>query len=420
MRLMRLLSGLLALTAGPGAALAQFQPPPKPAEPTVVMLGWADYVAPQVMEDFGRETGIRVIYDTYESEAGLEARLAEAKGVYDIVLLPGKLLGRMIGAGALQKLDHAVVPQARELWPEIGGKLAALDPGGQYALVHAWFGYGLAFDRARAADRLQDLQLASWDTLFRPDVIKKFSNCGVLLPDDADLVLEVALMAGKFNAELRGAGEVKRAGELAGRLRANVSDFRNGAAAAALADGEACLALVSAPEAAQARARGKAADPPRDIGFVFPKEGAPLAADVAAVVKDAPHVIEAMKFLSFLQRPENAARNASLAGFAPGVLAVKSQVSQTVIMPDDETLKRMVIVPAPEPGVRKTIEREWRKVKTGSYEPAPEPVLQPGKTRPGGTAAKTDNKTAKPDSKHKATDKASPPPPKPVEKTVSP
>ena len=109
-------------------------------------------------------------------------------------------------------------------------------------------------------------------------------------------------------------------------------------------------------------------------------------------MKDAPHPADAIKFLAFLQRPDIAARNAVATGLAAGVREAKTQVPQAaadkVIWPDDETIRRLVIAPAPEPALRKAIEREWLKVKTGSYEPAPAAEKKSGKVRPGGKAGK--------------------------------
>ena len=422
MQLKALISGFMAVFAAALPARGQFTPAAKPAEPTVTMLGWADYVAPQVIEDFTRETGIKVIYDVFESETALESRLLEAKGVYDIATPPARLLPKLIAAGQLQKLDRAQLPTAQALWPEIGGKLAAADPGGQYALVHMWFGYGLAYDRRKAAERLPEAQMASWDALFRTDALKKFSNCGVQLPNDADLVLEVALLAGRYSPELRGPGEVRRAGEIAGRLRASVTEFRSGGAAGALADGEICLALLSASEAAQARERGKAGEPPKDIGFAVPKEGAPLAIDVTVMLKDAPHVTDATRFLAFLQRSDIAARNAAAAQLASGVAAAKALLPEAAkadrfIWPEDETIRRLVAVPAPDPGLRKTIEREWLKVKTGSYEPVPAPAKPGGKARPGGKPGKGGKD---PETKAKAADAPGQPSPRVKKKARRP
>jgi putrescine transport system substrate-binding protein len=395
----------LCLAPCASGARAQFTPPAKPVEPTVTLLGWADYVAPGVMEDYARDTGVRVVYDVYDSEAGFEARLAEAKGFYDIVIAPARLLPKMIAAGQLQKLDRNLLPNARDVWPEIAGKLALADPGNQYALAHMWFAYGLAYDRKKAAERLPEAQIASWETLFRPDALKKFSNCGVQLPDDADLVLQAALMAQRLAPDLRGMGDIKRAGEAAARLRANVTEFRSGGRAAALADGETCLALVSAGEAAQARAQGKAGEPPLDIGFAVPREGAPLAIDALTLLKDAPHATEAARFAAYLQRPEVALKNSALAQLASGVAAVRPLLgpearADKIIWLEDETIRRLALAPAPDPALRKAIEREWLKVKTGSYEPAPLPAAAK-KLRPGA-------KPEKPEKPAKPGDKAAP------------
>ena len=367
---------LLPLSAAGGSVCAQFAPPEAAPAPIVGVLGWSDAIDPQIMDAYAQETGQRIVYDTYDSEAGLEARLARDKKAFDLAIVPARLLPRLIAANQLQKLDRAVVASARDAWPDFAAKLAAFDPGSQYALVHMWFWYGLAYDIKLAAERLPEPQMASWDVLFRQENYKKFASCGMQLPDDADLMLPIALLAQRLAPDLRGPPDLKRAADLAARLRGGGAEFTASGAAGALADGEICLAVLPARDAELAMVRARANDPPHDIGFAMPKEGAPLALDVLVVLKDAPHVADAMRFAAYLSRPDIAARNSRFTHFANGVLASRALLpaderANRLAWPDDDTLKRLVLVPLPDPGLRKAIDREWLKVKTGSYEPEP-------------------------------------------------
>ncbi len=130
---------------------------PACAENQVNILGWADYVDPHVLEDFTKETGIKVVYDTFDSEAALESQLANGNGQYDVVMPSATSLHRLIRDGLLQPLDMSRLPNAKNLWPQIMAQLARDDPGNQYAVNYMWFTAGIAYDADKAKDRLGDV-----------------------------------------------------------------------------------------------------------------------------------------------------------------------------------------------------------------------------------------------------------------------
>src|SRR6476660_9267926 len=79
-------------------------------ERTLAVYNWNEYIDTKVLDDFTRETGIKVTYDTYDSIAALEAKLLAGKSGYDIVVPSGPLLQRQIQAGVLRKLDKSKLP----------------------------------------------------------------------------------------------------------------------------------------------------------------------------------------------------------------------------------------------------------------------------------------------------------------------
>ena len=133
--------GLVALALGLATLAANAT-----AEPRLLnLLGWGDYFDPRVLDEFTAATGIRIVYDTYSSQEALEKRL-RAAGDYDVLVVPGPALRTLIAAGALRKLDRSKLNNFGNLWPEIMARLAASDPGNQYAVPYLWMTEGLAFD----------------------------------------------------------------------------------------------------------------------------------------------------------------------------------------------------------------------------------------------------------------------------------
>src|SRR5262245_57312739 len=95
---------------------------------------WSDYVDPQVLQDFTKETGIKLRYDTFDSNDTLEAKLLAGKSGYDVVVPTAYFLERQVKAGLFQKLDKAKLPNLVNVWPEIAQRLATYDPGNNFGV----------------------------------------------------------------------------------------------------------------------------------------------------------------------------------------------------------------------------------------------------------------------------------------------
>src|SRR5579871_6922208 len=115
-------------------------------ERTVNFYNWSNYVAPGVLEEFTRETGIKVVYDTFDANETLETRLLAGKSGYDVVVPSGYFLERQIKAGVFQKLDKSKLPNLANAWPEVTGRLATYDPGNLYAANYMWGTTGIGYN----------------------------------------------------------------------------------------------------------------------------------------------------------------------------------------------------------------------------------------------------------------------------------
>lgn len=343
---------------------------PLAADRVVNVYNWSDYIAPKVLEDFTKETGIKVVYDTYDSNETLETRLLAGHTGYDVVVPSSTFLERQIMAGLYQKLDKSKLPHASGLWPEVMARLSVHDPGNQYAVDYMWFTTGLAFNVEKARQRLGTLPLDSWDILFKPELLKKFADCGIYVLDSPEDLFAIALNYLKLNPNSKRPADLHRAALLLAGLRPNAKKFHSSEYINALANGDICLAVAWAGDAFQARNRAHEADNGIDIDYVIPKEGTLMSLDSIAIPKDAPHVAEAYAFIDFLLRPQIAARNTNATNFANGVLASKPFVapdilSNRAIYPDAETMRRLFTVTTYDQSVQKYVTREWTRVKTG-------------------------------------------------------
>jgi putrescine transport system substrate-binding protein len=338
------------------------------AEKTVSIYGWSDAVDRSVLAEFARETGIRASYDAYESEEALEARLAAGKTEFDVALLPGPVLQRQIAAGRLARLDKTRLPHSADLWPEVEARLAAFDPGNQYAVPLAWFTTGLAYNVEAAKARLGEAAPESWDILFKPEILKKFADCGVYVLDSPADMFAIALNYLRLNPAGRTPADFKRAADLLGGVRRYVKKFSSADYVDALADGDICLAVGWSGDALHARNRAREADNGIEIDYVVPKEGATIAFDSLAILKDAPNLAEAYALIDFLLRREIAARNTNATRFANAVLGSKSLVQKDILDSKaiyPEAMNRLIAAAGADAATQKLAAREWARIKTG-------------------------------------------------------
>jgi spermidine/putrescine-binding protein len=216
--------------------------PAAPAEQQRVVnfYNWSDYIDPTVLDDFSRTTGIKVRYDTFDSNDTLEAKLLAGKSGYDVVVPTGYFLTRQISASIFQKLDKAKLPNLVNAWPEIAERLATYDPGNQYAVNYMWGTTGIGYNVKAARDILGggDDLLDSWDDVFDPEKIARFKDCGVHLLDSSDDIMPAALHYLHLDPNSSEPADLQKAADLLARIRPYVRKFHSSEYLNALASGE--------------------------------------------------------------------------------------------------------------------------------------------------------------------------------------
>src|SRR6201994_70312 len=129
---------------------------------------WSNYMAPDVLENFTKETGIKVIYDTFDANETLETRLLAGKSGYDVVVPTAYFLQRQIAAHVFQKLDKSKLPNLANAWPVVTERLATYDPGNTYAANYMWGTTGIGYS-VKAVQKIlgPDAKIDSWDSVFK-------------------------------------------------------------------------------------------------------------------------------------------------------------------------------------------------------------------------------------------------------------
>ena len=346
-----------------GAAQAQ--------QRVVNFYNWSNYMAPGVLEDFTKETGIKVVYDTFDANETLETRLLAGKSGYDVVVPTAYFLQRQIAANIFQKLDKSKLPNLANAWPEVTRRLAVYDPGNTFAANYMWGTTGIGYNVKKAQEILgPDAKIDSWETVFKPENLAKFKDCGVHMLDSADDILPAALNYLGLNPNSTKQADLEKAADLVGKVRPYVRKFHSSEYLSALATGEICFVVGWSGDIKQAQSRAAEAKNGVEIGYAIPKEGAQMFFDNLAIPADAQNVPEAYELINYLYRPDVAAKNSDFLSYANGNLASQKLIDPKIfndktVYPDEATLGRLFVITARDAATQRIINRLWTRVKTG-------------------------------------------------------
>ncbi|UIJ71314.1 polyamine ABC transporter substrate-binding protein [Aurantimonas sp. HBX-1] len=357
-----------------GAAIAAFAfaiTPASAQERVVNVYNWSDYIDQSILADFTKETGIRVVYDVFDSNEIVETKLLAGGTGYDIVVPTGTFLARQIKAGVFQPLDKSKLTNWDNLDPQVMERLARYDPENKHAINYMWGTTGLGLNVAMVKERLgEDAKLDTFDLLFDPETAAKLADCGIYVLNTPEEVVPAALNYLGLDPNSDEREDLDKAQELLLSIRPYVRKFHSSEYIEALANGDICMALGWSGDILQARDRAAEAGQGVEIRYVIPKEGAVTWLDNMAIPADAPNVEEAHEFLNYIMRPEVIAKATNYVNYANGNAASKEFVNKDIledpaVYPPEETRERLYAIDPKDPAAQRLQTRLWTRVVTG-------------------------------------------------------
>jgi putrescine transport system substrate-binding protein len=341
------------------------------AEDKVVNIyNWSDYIDPAILEDFTKETGIKVVYDTFDSNEILETKLLAGGTGYDVVVPTANFLARQIQAGVFLKLDKSKLPNISNMWDMVNERTAKYDPGNQYAVDYMWGTNGIGYNVDKVKAILGSDEKPGLEAIFDPKVAAKFKDCGINVLDSPQDVLPAALNYLGLKPDSHDQKDLEKAAALVEAARPNIRKFHSSEYINGLANGDICIAFGYSGDIFQAASRAEAAKNGVHIGYSIPKQGAQMWFDMMAMPADAPHKDAAYAFLNYMMKPEVIAKASNFVFYANGNKASqqfvdKAILEDTSIYPDEELLKKLFTVTPLDPKTQRVETRLWTKVVTG-------------------------------------------------------
>jgi putrescine transport system substrate-binding protein len=371
--LLLMLVALLAACGRPppgSAADAAPDAAPAAAAGVVNVYNWADYVAPGVLDEFTAATGIRVNYDTYDSQEMLETRLLAGRSGYDVVVVSAHFLERLVPAGVFLPLDRTQLPGSGNLDPALAARLAQFDPGNAHAIGYTWGTVGIGYDAARLRALAPDAPTDSWRLVLDPEVLAGVGSCGVSIIDSPSDVIGALLAARGFDASRPTPQQLQEIERVLLAIRPQVLKVDASSQINDLAGGSICLLVTWSTNVQVARNRAREAGVAADFRYVVPAEGSVAWFDALAIPADAPHPAAAHAFLEFMLRPDIAARNANHIGSASMNAAATPLVDPALrddpgVYPSPQQFERLQSLRARTQPQSREENRIWSRFKTG-------------------------------------------------------
>ncbi len=352
------------------AVLAVFAVGASAQERVVNVYNWSDYIDQSIIEDFTKETGIKVVYDVFDSNEILETKLLAGGSGYDIVVPTSNFLVRQIAAGVYQKLDKSKLPNLVNEWDVVTSRVQKYDPDNAYSVNWMWGTVGIGYNVEKVKAALGIDKIDSWDVLYKPENLAKLKDCGVYVLDSSSDIVPTTLKYLGLDPESTSAEDLAKVEETLLAIRPFIRKFHSSEYINALANGDICLAVGWSGDVFQARDRAAEADQGVVVDYVVPKEGAEMWFDQMAIPADAPHVAEAHEFLNFILKPEIAAKATNYVYFANGNKASQEFIDKEIldnpaIYPDAATLEKLFTVSPYDSKSQRVVTRLWTKVVTG-------------------------------------------------------
>ena len=300
------LAGLLLATL---AAAAPATSSAAEEERVLNIYNWSDYIGDDTIRNFEKETGIQVRYDNFDSNEVLNAKLVGGHTGYDIVVPSSNWARLQLQAGLFRKLDKRLVPNLVNASPVVMAQLAKVDPGNQYLVDWLW-GYtavGINVDKVKAALGGMPMPDNPWDLVFQPRYISRLKSCGVSFLDSPDEVVPIALTYLGRPRDTRLKTDYDAALSMLRSIRPYVTLFTSSGYINEMAHGAVCVAFGWSGDINIAGRRAIENRTGQRLEVLVPNRGGRVFFDVMAIPVDAPHPLNAQKWMNYIMRPEVAA-----------------------------------------------------------------------------------------------------------------
>ena len=263
------------------------------------LFNWGNYIDTELIKEFEAETGIQVVYETFDSNDAMEAKLKQGGTRYDIVFPSESSITKLVNQNLLQKLDHSKIKGLENISPFLLN--SPVDKGNQYTVPYFWGTVGIMVN----TKYIDPESIQTWSDLWKEDFKNK-----VLVLDGNREALGMALQSLGYSLNSKNENELHAAEVKLKELKPNVRAVLNEEIKTMMKLEEAPIGMGYSGDAAAV------AEENPNVQYILPKDGSAVWTDNFAIAHTAVNIDGAYAFINFMLRPENAARNAEYVGYS--------------------------------------------------------------------------------------------------------
>lgn len=299
---------------------------------TLTIYNWGEYIDPDLIKKFEKETGINVTYETFDSNEAMLTKVQQGGSAYDIAVPSEYTIESMKEANLLIPIDHSLVPNLKNINADFLD--LPFDLGNEYSIPYFWGTVGIVYNPSLIEDHLT---FESWDDLWDESLKRK-----VFLVDGSREVIGMGLNAIGQSLNVKDDALLREATDKLITLSPNVKAIIGDEITPLMINNEASVALTFSGQAADMLWENE------ELDFAVPEEGSNLWFDNMVIPKTSKNVAGAHKFINFMLDPENAAQNADYVGYSTPNEAAWALMDEEVIAderfyPDHEQREKLEV-----------------------------------------------------------------------------
>lgn len=291
---------------------------------TLTVFNWGDYIDEDLIKQFEKETGYKVIYETFDSNEAMMTKIEQGGTHYDIAVPSEYMIDKMRKQDLLIPLDHSKLPNLKNIDQRFLD--LPFDPDNKYSVPYFWGTVGIVYN----PKMLNGKKITSWNDLWNPDLENQ-----ILLIDGAREVIGMGLNSLGYSLNDTNKQHLLEAKNKLDQLTPNVKAIVGDEIKMLMANEEAAIGLVWSGDASEIMYENE------DLDYVVPKEGSNLWFDNMVIPKTARNVNGAHAFINFMLDPKNAAKNTDYVGYS-------TPNKEALQYLDEEVVEDERFYPAPE------------------------------------------------------------------------
>lgn len=331
-RLYSFILGILVIIAALSVlmvSLSQKESPSNQAN-TLVVYNWGDYINPDLLKAFEKETGIKVQYETFDSNEAMYTKIEQGGTRYDIAIPSDYMIDKMTKENLLVRLDKSKIKGLSNIGSAFLGK--SFDPHNDYSIPYFWGTVGIVYN-----DQLVKRAPKHWNDLWRADYANQ-----IMLVDGAREVMGLGLNTLGYSLNTKNLEQLQRASDKLSQLTPNIKAIVGDEMKGYLINGDAAIGVTFSGEASEML------DSNPHLHYVLPPEGSNLWFDNIVIPKTVVNKKAAYAFINFMLEPKQAAKNAEYIGYATPNTAAKALLDPSVtadsaFYPSQEVLKNLEV-----------------------------------------------------------------------------